>query len=453
MLSASNAPASAAAPPVRTGSGNYRWFICALLFFATTINYVDRQVLSLLKGTLDQEFHWTNEEFGMVNALFQGAYGMGLLGFGWFVDRFGVKLGYALSITGWSLAAMGHALVRSVFGFQVARICLGLSESGNFPSAIKAAAQWFPKRERAFATALFNAGSNVGPIIAPATIPFIAAAWGWRSAFVLAGSLGFIWLVAWWLCYEVPERHKRVSAAELAHIRSDTDEMVPKENVPWLHLLVYRQTWSFIAGKFLTDPIWWFFLIWLPDYFRASRGFDMKKGGIYISALYGIATVLSIAGGWVTGYLNQRGWSVTRARKAGMLFFAFCVIPIFYVTKCGTWGAVGLIGLAAAAHQAWSANLYTTVSDMFPRKAVASVIGMGGMAGSAGAMFFPIFTGILLDHFHKINRVTEGYSILFSICAGAYLTAFAVNHFLAPSFEPFDLNLKNTGKEGHSNGQ
>jgi ACS family hexuronate transporter-like MFS transporter len=426
--------------------GHYRWVICALLFFATTINYVDRQVLSLLKGTLDQEFHWTNEQFGLVNAYFQGAYGVGLLWFGWFVDRFGVKIGYAVSIVGWSLAATGHGLVQSIAGFKIARVCLGLSESGNFPSAIKAAAQWFPKRERAFATALFNSGANVGPILAPATIPFIAAAWGWRSAFVIAGLTGFIWLIAWWIFYDVPERHKRVNAAELAWIQSDAAETTNKEKVPWLRLLTYRQTWSFVAGKLLTDPIWWFFLIWLPDYFKSSRGLDIKRGWIYISAIYGIVTVLSIAGGWVTGYMNQRGWSVTRARKTGMFFFALCVAPIFFVTRCGDWEAVGLIGLAAAAHQAWSANLYTTVSDMFPKKAVASVVGIGGMAGSAGAMFFPVFTGRLLDHFHKVDRVTEGYSILFAICAGAYIVAFLLNHLLAPRFEPFDMHLKTTGK-------
>jgi ACS family hexuronate transporter-like MFS transporter len=414
--------------------------VCALLFFATTINYVDRQILSLLKSTLDQQFHWTNEQFGLVNGLFQASYGIGLLGFGWFVDRFGAKLGYAVSIAGWSLAAMGHGLVQGVTGFKAARICLGLAESGNFPSAIKTVAQWFPKRERAFATALFNAGSNVGPILAPATIPFIAAAYGWRSAFVIAGLAGFVWLGAWWMCYEIPEKHKKVTESELAWIRSDEEEAPSREKIPWLQLLTYRQTWSFVMGKLLTDPIWWFFLTWLPDYFKASRGVDIKDGWIYISAIYGIATVLSIAGGWVTGYLTRRGWTVTRARKTGMFFFALCVTPVFYVTRSGLWEATFLIGLAAAAHQAWSANLYTTVSDMFPKKAVASVIGIGGMAGSAGAFFFPIITGRLLDHFHQLGRVTEGYSILFATCSCAYLVAFVVNHILAPRYEPFKID-------------
>lgn len=414
--------------------------VCALLFFATTINYIDRQVLALLKGTLDQQFHWTNEEFGIVNGMFQAAYGFGLLFFGWFVDRFGAKIGYAVSIAGWSLAAMGHGLVQSVAGFQIARVFLGISESGNFPSAIKAIAQWFPIEERAFATALFNSGANAGPIIAPATIPFIAAAFGWRSAFVIAGSIGFLWLIAWWILYEAPERHKRVTAAELAWIQSDTPHSNQQTKVPWLRLLAYRQTWSFIVGKLLTDAIWWFFLTWLPDYFKASRGIDIKVGWIYISAIYGICTVLSIFGGWLTGYLTTLGWTVTRARKTGMLIFALCVTPVFYATRCDVWTATALIGLAAAAHQAWSANLYTTVSDMFPKNAVASVIGIGGMAGSTGAFFFPIVTGQLLDHFHRVNRVTEGYSILFGICSCAYVLAFAINHLLAPRFEPFKMD-------------
>src|SRR5665213_450325 len=438
MLPAATASSLNPRPAVAAG-GNCRWIICALLFFATTINYIDRQILALLKDTLDHELHWSNEQFGMVNAVFQGAYGVGLLGFGWFVDRFGVKIGYAISIAAWSLAAAGHGLVRSIQGFMTARICLGLAESGNFPSAIKATAQWFPKKERAFATALFNSGANVGAIIAPATIPFIAFWWGWRSAFVIAGLAGFIWLIAWWLFYELPERHKRVSASELAYIHSDTKEE-SKEKVPWLRLLKYRQTWSFVVGKFMTDPIWWFFLTWLPDYFQASRGVNIRKGWIYISSIYGICTVLSIMGGWVTGHLNRRGWSITLARKTGMLFFALCVAPIFFVTKCGTWGAVGLIGLAAAAHQAWSANLFTTVSDMFPKKAVASVIGIGGMAGSAAGMFFPIFIGRLLDHFGKLHQSTAGYSILFSICGCAYLAAFLLNHLLAPRFVPMNLD-------------
>ncbi|MDB6123598.1 MAG: transporter [Pedosphaera sp.] len=421
-------------------TSNYRWIICALLFFATTINYVDRQILSLLKSTLDLELGWTNEQFGRVNAAFQGAYGIGLLGFGWFVDRFGTKIGYAVSITAWSLAAIGHALVGSVSGFLTARISLGLGEAGNFPTAIKSVAQWFPKKERAFATALFNSGTNVGAILAPATIPFIAQAWGWRSAFVIAGFLGFVWLVAWLIFYDLPERRKEVNATELAFIRSDTDEKSSAEKIPWLSLLKYRQTWSFVLGKFLTDPVWWFFLIWLPDYFKTTRDLDIKKSWIHLVTIYTIITVLSIIGGWVTGHLTKLGWSVTRARKTGMFVFALCVLPIFFVTQTGDWMAVFLIGLAGAAHQAWSANLYTTVSDMFPKKAVASVVGIGGMAGSLGGMMFPILTGRLLDHFKLQNKITTGYGILFSICAFAYLVAFVLHHLCAPRFEPVNLD-------------
>jgi ACS family hexuronate transporter-like MFS transporter len=415
-------------------TGSVRWTVCALLFFATTINYVDRQILSLLKSILDTELGWTNQQFGLVNSAFQGAYGLGLLGFGWFIDRFGTKLGYAVSIAAWSVAAAGHALVGSVRGFFVARVCLGFGESGNFPAAIKTVAQWFPKKERALATALFNSGTNVGAIVAPATVPFIAAAWGWRSAFVIAGILGLAWLVAWWMFYQQPERQRRLRPEELTYIRADLDdEEVRKE--PWLDLLRRRQTWAFAIAKFLTDPVWWFFLIWLPDFFKKTRGLDIKTSWIHLVTIYTIVTVLSIAGGWVTGHLAKIGWSVTRARKTGMLVFALCVLPILGVTRAGDWAAVFLIGLAGAAHQAWSANLFTTVSDIFPKNAVASVVGIGGMAGSIGGMLFPPFAGALLDHFETHGGAAAGYTILFSICAFAYLVAFALNHALAPRFE------------------
>lgn len=419
--------------------GNYRWVVCALLFFATTINYIDRQILSLLKEILDKQIGWTNEQFGWVNSAFQFAYGVGLLGFGWFVDRFGTKIGYAVSIIAWSISAAAHALVGSFSGFITARSALGLGEAGNFPSAIKAVALWFPKRERAFATSIFNAGTNAGALIAPAVIPWMAFTWGWQSTFIAAGVAGLLWLFLWIPFYDVPDHCKRVGQAELAHIRSDREDEKPREKVSWISLLGYRQTWSFIIAKFLTDPVWWFFLIWLPDFFKKTRGLEIKKSWIHIVVIYGIVTVLSIFGGWITGYLTKRGWSVTRARKTGMFIFALCVLPILMVTKVGDWTAVLLIGLAGAAHQAWSANLYTTVSDMFPKKAVASVIGIGGMAGSAGGILFPALTGRLLDHFQKLGNVTTGYAILFGICACMYLIAFAFHHLCAPRFEPFQL--------------
>ncbi len=437
-----SAPADrTSAPAAVLGSsiGKYRWVVCALLFFATSINYVDRQILSLLKEILDREIGWTNEQFGWANSAFQLAYGAGLLGFGWFVDRFGTKIGYAVSITAWSFAAAGHALVGSFAGFVTARAALGLGEGGNFPSAIKAVALWFPKRERAFATSIFNAGTNAGALIAPAIIPWLAYTYSWQSTFLAAAAAGLLFLFLWLPFYEAPDRSRHVGARELELIHSDADEKEPSEAVSWLSLLGYRQTWSFFIAKFLTDPVWWFFLIWLPDFFKKTRGLEIKKSWLHIVIIYGIVTVLSIFGGWVTGYLARRGWSVTRARKTGMFFFALCVLPILVVTRVGDWSAVLLIGLAGAAHQAWSANLYTTVSDMFPKRAVASVIGIGGMAGSAGGFIFPILTGRMLDIFEARHNVTTGYATLFGICACMYLIAFALNHVCAPRYEPIQL--------------
>ncbi len=436
------ATTSAKAPSGR--AGNYRWIVCALLFFATTINYIDRQILSLLKEILDKEIGWNNEQFGWVNSAFQLSYGLGLLGFGWFVDRFGTKIGYAVSITAWSFAAAAHAMVGSVSGFISARVALGLGEAGNFPSAIKAVALWFPKRERAFATSIFNAGTNAGALIAPAVVPWMAFKFGWQSTFIAAGIAGLLWLFLWWPFYDVPEKSKYVREPELDHIRSDREDQGSQEKIPWGSLLGYRQTWSFIIAKFLTDPVWWFFLIWLPDYFNKTRGLQIKKSWVHIVTIYGIVTVLSIFGGWITGWLTKQGWSVTRARKTGMFAFALCVLPILVVTQVGDWTAVVLIGLAGAAHQAWSANLFTTVSDMFPKRAVASVIGIGGMAGSAGGFIFPILTGKMLDHFQKLDKVTSGYAILFGICACMYLIAFGLHHLCAPRLEPIQIREPRT---------
>jgi MFS transporter, ACS family, hexuronate transporter len=431
--------------------GRYRWWICTLLFLATTINYIDRQILSLLKPILDEELKWTNEQFGQVNSVFQGAYALSLLGFGWLVDRFGTKAGYSISIVFWSLAALGHALVRSVGGFFMARGALGLGEGGNFPAAVKAVALWFPKRERAYATSLFNAGTNVGAIVAPAVVPWMASAWGWRSAFIAAGVAGFLWLFLWIPFYDVPGKIKRLKKSEFDHIHSDPQEVRAPgavDKVSWITLLGYRQTWSFVVGKFLTDPVWWFFLIWLPDFFKKTRGLDIKQSWIHLVSIYTIVTILSIAGGWLTGHLNRGGYSITRARKTGMFAFALAVLPIFLVTRAGDWEAVVLIGIAGAAHQAWSANIYTTVSDMFPKRAVASVIGIGGMAGSIGGMLFPWFAGRLLDSFQgTAGGAAAGYRILFAICGSAYLVAFAIHHLLAPSFNEISLR-DNPGRLG-----
>jgi MFS transporter, ACS family, hexuronate transporter len=437
MTSATSAIASDVRPE---GIGRYRWVICALLFFATTINYIDRQILSLLKPILDNELGWTNAQFGEVNAAFQGAYAIGLLGFGAFIDRYGTKIGYAVSIAAWSLAAIGHAFAGSVRGFFMARVALGLGEGGNFPAAIKAVALWFPKKERAFATALFNSGTNVGAIIAPAIVPWIAFTWGWRAAFVAAGIAGFLWLLLWIPFYDVPEKIQRLTRGELAHINSDADEQGAGTKVSWGSILKYRQAWSFIASKFLTDPVWWFFLIWLPDYFKKTRGLDIKQSWVHLVAIYTLVTVLSILGGWFTGYLARSGYSISRARKTAMFVFACLVLPIVFATRVGDWAAVFLIGLAGAAHQAWSANLFTSASDMFPKRAVASVVGIGGMAGSFGGILFPIYSGKLLDRFQASGDVTTGYAILFGICGSAYLIAFGISHLLAPKFEPINVN-------------
>ena len=419
-----------AVAPARPRTG-YRWVICFLLFYATTVNYVDRQILSLLKPMLDGQFHWSRTEFGTINAAFQAAYGVSLFFFGWVIDRWGTKRGYALSIAGWSTAAIGHALVGSIGGFFAARVALGLAEGGNFPAAVKATAQWFPKTERALATSLFNSGANIGAVLAPAIVPALAIRFGWHAAFIVAGVAGYLWLFAWWPLFGAPETSSRVAASELALIHSDNDsEPVVNDRVTWAIVLRHRQAWSFVAAKFLSDPVWWFFLIWLPDFFKQTRHLDIKGSSPLLVSIYSIVTVLSIAGGWLSGHLVSSGWSVTWARKSSMLLFAICVVPIALAPRVGLWGAVGLIGLAGAAHQAWSATLYTTVSDMFPKRVVATLIGIGSAAGSLGGIGFPILTGIVLDHFH------DGYTIVFAFCSAAYLLAFVVNHLLAPSFAP-----------------
>jgi len=411
--------------------GNIRWTVVVLLFFATTVNYIDRQILSLIKPILDEELGWTNTEFGLVNSAFQGAYGLSLLFFGWFVDRFGPKIGYAVSITFWSLAAMLHAVAGSLSGFAFARTALGLGEGGNFPAAIKSVTLWFPKSERAFATSIFNAGTNAGAIIAPAIVPAIALTWGWQWAFIGAGLMGLIWLLFWLPWFESPEK-KRLSSQELNHIKSgQEDTELNKVTLPWTGLLKYRQTWAFIVPKFLTDPVWWFFLIWLPDFFN-KRGLEIKSSWVHLVSIYTIVTILSIAGGWLTGYFMKKGWSVNKARKTGMLIFATCAVPILFVTSLSNWEVVLLIGLAGAAHQAWSANLYTTVSDMFPGTAVASVIGIGGMAGAIGGMLFPPFVGYIIDQYTTAGNADPAYSIIFTICAFAYLLSWGIMYVLTP---------------------
>jgi ACS family hexuronate transporter-like MFS transporter len=414
----------AAAPPKR---GYVRWVVCVLLLFATTINYIDRQVLGLLAPTLQKEIGWTEVQYGYIVTAFQAAYAIGLLLVGRVLDVIGTKLGFAIAIVFWSIAAMLHAIVRTPLGFGVARFALGLGEAGNFPAAIKTVAEWFPKKERALATGIFNGGSNLGAIIVPAVVPFIALTWSWQVAFLLTGATGFIWLAAWLWLYNSPEKHKRLTREELAYIRSDAEEAVTP--IPWKDIIKVRQTWAFAIGKFLTDPVWWFYLYWLAKFLNEKHGVTLSKIGLPIIVIYGVADVGSIAGGWLSSWFMKRGWSVNKARKTAMLICALCVVPVIFAPLVsGMWTAVGLISLAAAAHQGWSANIFTTASDMFPRRAVGSVVGIGGMAGGIGGMFIATATGYAL-------QLTGSYHIVF-LCAGlAYLVALGIIHTLAPRLE------------------
>lgn len=414
--------------------GRYRWVICGLLFFATTVNYVDRQVLGILAKDLKATIGWTEVDYGNIVAAFNAAYAFGLLLAGRLMDRIGTRAGYALAIIWWSLAAMAHALARTPFGFGVARAALGIGEAGNFPAAIKTVAEWFPKKERAFATGIFNAGSNVGAIVAPLTVPLIAShpSLGWQWAFILTGAVGFLWLLLWLPMYRRPEKHPRVSAAELAHIQSDPPDP-PATKIPWVRLIPHRQTSAFAIGKYLTDPVWWFYLYWIPNFFRDQHKLDLLSVGPPLIAIYLIADVGSIGGGWLSSTFIKRGWTINRARKTAMLICAVAVTPIIFASNVkNLWVAVGLIGLAAAAHQGWSCNLFTTTSDMFPRRAVGSVVGIGGMAGALGGATMAVATGYILE------STGQNYSIVFTIAGTAYLLALALIHLLVPQLEPVD---------------
>ena len=418
--------------------GNYRWTICALLFAATTINYIDRQVIGLLKPTLEQEFGWSESDYANIVMAFNGAYALGLLLFGRIVDWVGTKVGYAVAVFFWSIAAMLHAVVRTTFGFGAMRFFLGMSEGGNFPSAIKSAAEWFPKRERALATGIFNSGTNIGAVLAPIVVPWILGVYGWQEAFLYTGALGFVWLIFWFIFYEIPSRQKRLKPAEYEYIHSDEDEKGEAAVPPpsWLQLLRYRQTWAFAIGKFLSDPIWGFFLFWLPSYFSSVYAIDFRKPNLQLIVVYSATTLGSIGGGYLSSYLIKRGWPVYRARKWAMLCFAISVLPIVTAPWVGSlWAAVGLISLAVAAHQAWSTNIFTTVSDMFPKSAVSSVVGIGGMAGSIGGMLFPLLVGAVLDHYKALGNINVGYNILFVVCGCGYLVAWVLMHLLAPRME------------------
>ncbi|GAC1568993.1 MAG: MFS transporter [Chitinophagaceae bacterium] len=367
-----------------------------------------------------------------------------MIGAGRIIERLGTKIGYAISLTRWSLAAMAHGLISTTLGFLAARGLLGITESGNFPAAIKTTAEWFPKKERALATGIFNSGTNIGAIIAPLSVPFIAAKWGWRTAFVCTGAIGLLWLIFWFRFYEVPARQKRLSQAEFEFIHSDKDEEEKVEGaglplkIPWASLLKYRQTWAFALGKFFTDGIWWFYLFWLPDFLHEQYHLSATGLALPVALVYIIAAFGSVFGGWLPLRLIKKGWPVFKARKTSMLFYAFCVVPVFSAQLFGgynMWYAIAIIGIAAAAHQAWSANIFTTVSDMFPKKAIGSVTGIGGMAGGIGSIFIAKSAGYLFDYYKGLGHIETGYLIMFIICSFSYVLAWLVMHRLAPKME------------------
>lgn len=427
--------------------GKYRWTICSLVFFATTVNYLDRNVISYLKPFLAEAFHWSAEQevrdYSNIEIAFKFSYAIGMLFAGGFIDKFGTKIGYAIATSLWSIAAVGHAFATGTGGFIIARVFLGLSEAGNFPAAIKTTAEWFPQKERALATGVFNSGSNIGSILVPLTVPYIAITWGWQWAFILTGMIGFVWLAFWFVLFEVPERQKRLSQAEFDYIHSDTTEVESQEKLSWIKLLSFRQTWAFAIGKFLTDPVWWFYLFWLPDFLMKQYKLPVTDI-IWPSALvYFIGSIGSVLGGWLPMSLINKNWPAYKARKTSMLIYALLVLPVLFAQYLGSinmWLAILVIGLAAAAHQAWSANIFTTVSDMFPKKATASVTGIGGMFGTFGGVLLSwLVQKNMFVHYTKIGKIETGYFVMFCICGAAYLIAWLVMHFLVPKMKKVDL--------------
>jgi ACS family hexuronate transporter-like MFS transporter len=427
--------------------GKYRWTICGLVFFATTVNYIDRAVISLLKSDLSAEFNWNDGDYADIEIAFKLAYAFGMLVSGRVIDRIGTKMGYFLATLLWSFAAVGHAFVTSTLGFIVARGALGITESANFPAAIKTVAEWFPKKERALATGIFNSGTNIGAVVAPLSVPYITEAWGWQWAFIITGSIGFIWVVIWLMYYEIPAKHKKLLKAEFDYIHSDVEDVAvdpqKEEKVSWFKLLSFKQTWAFVMGKFLTDPIWWFYLFWLPDFLESQYGLKGTDLAMPVAAVYMLATIGSVGGGWLPLYLIKNNWATFKARKTSMLIYAFLVIPIVFAQILGEvdmWWAVLVIGLAASAHQAWSANIFTTVSDMFPKKAVGSVTGIGGMFGSLGGILLSVLVQkSLFVHYRSIGDIETAYYIMFIICGSGYLLAWLIMHLLAPRIERVKL--------------
>lgn len=424
-------------------TGNYRWIIAFLLFAATTINYIDRQIFGLLKPELEKIFNWTETDYSRIVMAFTACYAIGQLVYGKIIDRIGTKLGYTISVAVWSISAVLHAVVRSTLGFGIVRSLLGLGESGNYPAGVKATAEWFPKKERALAIGILDSGSNIGACVGPILVPWLLAVYGWQAAFVITGSLGFFWLILWRVFYNVPSKQSRLSKAEYNYIHSDNedgDNQNDKGIVSWGKLLTLRQTWAFMAGKFFTDPIWFFFLFWLPSYFNTYFHLDLKKPSLPLVIVYAGTMIGSIGGGYLSSWLIKKGWPVYKARKIALLVAAFCVIPIV-ITRYTTdmWVVVSLISLSVAANQAWSANIFAIVPDMFPKKAISSVVGLGGMAGAIGSVLFPIFIGSILDFYKNAGNIMAGYNIIFLVCGVSFLIAWAVVHFINPKMEKVEL--------------
>lgn len=425
---------TAATDSVPTKVGNYRWVICALLFFATAINYIDRQVLGILAPDLQKDIGWSELDYGRIVIAFQISYAFMMLGWGKIIDRIGTRLSFAIAVTWWSLAAMGTALARSAMGFGIARFFLGVGEAANFPASIKTVAEWFPGKERALATGIFNGGTNIGAVIAPIVVPLLAAAWGWQAAFVVTGAIGFVWLAVWLIVYRPPAEHPRLSAAEREYIRDGIEEPITSK-VNFKSLLSKRQLWAVALGKLMTDPVWWFYLFWLPKFLAQEHGIRGTALIPYLTTVYIISDVGSMAGGYLSSKLIKIGWSVNRARKVSMLLFASLVPSVIIASQTrSAWLAVLLIGMAAACHQAWSANIFTLASDMFPRRAIGSVIGIAGFAGGIGGVLVAEFAGRVLQ------RDPSFYLPMFIVAGTAYLAALLVIHLFAPKLEPVSLD-------------
>jgi ACS family hexuronate transporter-like MFS transporter len=426
---------------------NYRWIIVALLFFATTINYIDRQIIGLLKPVLEVEFNWTETDFAHIVMAFTAAYAIGLLLLGRLIDKIGTRLGYVLIICLWSVAGMLHAIARSALHFGLARFGLGFGEAGNFPAGVKAISEWFPKKERALATGIFNSGTSIGVVLALIIVPWILRNYSWHEVFWITGAFGFIWLIFWLVFYDIPAKQKRLSTEEFNFIHngkeSETKQQVINSQVKirWYKLFTFPQTWALITGKGLIDPIFWFFLFWLPSYFSSAYEIDLKKPSLELIIIYAATTVGSILGGYLSSLLIIKGWSVMKARKTALFIFAILELSIIlaqYTTAA--WMAVGIISLAVAVHQAWATNVFTMASDMFPTEAVSSVVGIGGMAGAVGGILFPVLVGYLLDSYKAAGNLTGGYNLLFTICGFTYLTAWGIIHLLTRKHEVVRLN-------------